>query len=161
MTRPSLDWEKLGRYLAGEASADEAAEMRRWLDEHPSDARLVEALDPARVRRATSRVDVEAALRRVKTRMHGTAPAATTAGPWRWRFGVGMAEAIAAAAAIILVASVTLWRSIGREQKAPEIAAAVHATGVGERKAVRLADGTEVLLGPASEITARGRDVQL
>jgi len=162
MNSPSINWEKLGRYLAGEASPAEAAEMRRWLDEHPSDAQAISALDAA-IRQVgpQPQVDVEAALAHVKTRMGEPAPA-TTRSPSRWGRRLGLAEALAAAAAILLVAGITMWRNATPEKiTVAQLEAAVHSTAVGERRMVRLADGTEVMLGPASRITARDRDVQL
>jgi transmembrane sensor len=163
MNSPSLDWEKLGRYLTGESTPEEAAEMRRWLDEHPSDAAVIAALDAA-IRGSTPQplVDVDAALTRVKTRMREPVPVVARKPPGRWGLRLGLAEALAAAAAVILVVGVTIWRSRTPPQlNVAQLEATVHSTAVGERKTVRLGDGTDIMLGPASRITARGRDVTL
>ena len=151
MTQPTLDWDKVGRYLAGEASPEEAATVRRWLEEHPSDARVVAALDSATknpVYYRSTPVDVEAALRRVKTRMHERVPA-----PWR-RYG-----GFAAAAAILLVAGALLTRRAPSRQ--PDVARLTYATAIGERKEVVLGDGTRVTLGPATKLVVRGRSAEL
>ena len=165
MNPPSPDWDKLGRYLAGEAPPEEAAEVRRWLDANPADADAITAMDAAiRGMRPQPHVDVDAALVRVKTRMKAATPAPAGAANrvTGWGRRLGAAEALAAAAAVILVAGVTLWRSRGPARvNVSEIPTAMHATAVGERRNVRLADGTEIMLGPASRITARGRDVAL
>src|SRR5215208_7965186 len=92
------DWERIGRYLAGESSPEEAAAVRRWLEEHRSDAQMIATLDTATQGLGPSEpVDVEAALARVKTRMRAPAPAAG-ARSFTWRqYGT-----FAAAAAVIL-----------------------------------------------------------
>ena len=150
MTGPIVDWDKLGRYLAGESPPDEAAAMRRWLEEHPSDARVVAALDAAVGKAApASPVDVEAALRRVKTRMHAASPA-----PWR-KYAV-----FAAAAAVILVAGVLVTRRTTPERPVV-VAAHTHTTQVGERREILLDDGTQVTLGPATRLVVRGREAEL
>src|SRR6185503_12342996 len=64
----SPDWEKIGRYLAGESSPDEAAAVRRWLDENRADAELMLSLDGAARQAASPHIDVDAALQRVKAR---------------------------------------------------------------------------------------------
>jgi transmembrane sensor len=150
MTGPMVDWDKLGRYLAGESTPDEAAAMRRWLEEHPSDARVIAALDAAVGKVApASPVDVEAALRRVKTRMHA-------ASPGRWR----RYAAFAAAAAVILVAGVLVTRRTTPERRIV-VAARTYTTKVGERRDVLLTDGTQVTLGPATRLVVRGREAEL
>ena len=152
MTGHSLDWEKLGRYLAGESSPEEKAAVERWLAEHPSDAHVVAALDTATSNIAPAQpVDVEAALRSVKRRMH--APAA--AKPARWRASIGLAAAVAVLIAVSLIARRTPSDSIrgGARQS--------FATAVGQRRDVRLRDGTNITLGPLSTLTVRGREATL
>src|SRR5438105_3199175 len=100
---PALDWEKFGRYLAGETSPDETESVLRWLDEHPSDARVIAALDTAAKQLAPdTSVDVESALRTVKTRMRATSPARSS-----WRY----AGYAAAAAVLLVVGSLVVRRS--------------------------------------------------
>lgn len=154
---PSLDWDQIGRYLAGESSPDEAAAMRRWLDDHPADARMVAALDAAtRQPRASSEVDVEAALLRVKTRLRQPTPGRVRPfGTAQWRRNVGLA----AAAVVVLGAGILVFRR-GPSTSAPP-ARQTLATGVGERSEVRLADGTRVILGPATRLVVSGRNAEL
>src|ERR671914_294754 len=67
-----VDWDALARYLAGESSPVEADAMRRWLDARSDRAELVAALDRSLARvayQAPSDLDVESALRRVRSRM--------------------------------------------------------------------------------------------
>lgn len=160
MTGPALDWEKVGRYLAGESPPDEAATVRRWLEQHPEDARLLEALNTAaQVARAESRVDIEAALRIVKTRMHAQPP------PPARTYAFGSAQSWrryaswAAAAAVILVAGMLVKR---RSPSGDGTSATrIYVTGVGERNEVHLDDGTRVILGPASRLTVAAREARL
>src|SRR5947207_15509426 len=63
-----INWDAAAKYLAGEASAEEKAEVERWLAAQPSDAQVVEALDKALAHVKTPAVEVEAALRTVKAR---------------------------------------------------------------------------------------------
>jgi transmembrane sensor len=146
MTGPILDWDKLGRYLAGEASPDETAAMRRWLEEHPDDAQLIAALNATTRLVRPEHIDVEAALRQVKTR----ARAGTL-----WRYA-----AYAAAAVVLLVAGLTIMRRRSAVDVGFE-ATREHATGIGQRDSIVLGDGSRVLLGPASWILVNGRNAQI
>lgn len=145
MTGPTLDWDKLGRYLAGDASPDEAAAMRRWLSEHPSDAELVAALDAATRHATPEPIDIEAALRRVKTRARAKS--------------LTRYAGVAAAAAVLMVA-VVLVAKRGIERQTDSVRRA-YWTPVGGRDSVGLSDGSWVVLGPASRLLVRGRDVEL
>jgi transmembrane sensor len=169
------DWAALARVWAGEpgaaalgeadaaADAEADAEARRWLAAHPDEAARLAALDRittdvvAPAPADAPPVDVEAALARVTRRRLADppavpAPARRPAPAWaarsaapRWSrprlAGAG------AAAALLLAAGITLAR------RQPTVAVAQrHTTAVGQRDSVRLADGTRVLLGPASTL---------
>lgn len=154
MTQPAANWESIARYLAGEASAQEAADVRRWLDEHRADAEFIAAVERLSAARRAPTVDVDAALRKVKARR---GPARRP----RWMRGTSWTtrlEILATAATILIVAGVFAYRAIEGSRVAPEVA---YATGVGQRDSVRLDDGSVVLLGPASRIVVRERDVDL
>jgi len=155
MPADPTDWEKLGRYLAGESSRAETEEVRNWLEGHPTEARLLSAASAAAGDPAARMSDaqVEAALARVKTRMR--APALTTkTTPWR-RY-----VAMAAAAAIVATAGLLLTQ---RGRRADSIAPATltYSTAVGERKELLLHDGTQVMLGPASRLVVTGRAAEV
>jgi transmembrane sensor len=140
------DWNTIGRYLAGEASPEEVAAVLRWLEEHPSDARAIAALDAATKHVVpTRKVDVEGALRRVKTRGNARS--------------LREYARFAAAAAVLLVAGGFLMLRTSRNT--PSSDTHTYSTGVGERDSVRLADGSHILLGPASRAVVRGRNVVL
>ena len=158
MTSPGMDWERIGRYLAGEASREEAAEVRRWLDAHRSDAEVVAAVERLTKAIGGARsVDVEAALRRVKTRPTPRARIVLPSG--RIRGWMRQTEFLAAAAAIILVAGVFLFEDA--QQFARGDRQVTYSTDVGQRDSVRLRDGSLVLLGPATRVAVRGREVDL
>jgi transmembrane sensor len=152
---PSVDWEALARYLAGESSAAESERIARWLAEHKADAELLAALDNAMsglALRDIPGVDVEAALGRVAARLE--APAAPLAFAPR-RSGTWRAVAVlAAAAAVVFAARLVLERNGDRRATSAgaTTAARTFATGVGKRDSVRLPDGGRVILGPASQL---------
>ena len=154
---PRPSWEELGRYLTGESSASETETIRRWLETHPSDADVIAALDRATKGVSSAPViDVEAALRHVKTRAKSPAPS-------RFSLFSNRLETYAAAAAILLVAGLYLVRSVRNrgvagEVKAPEY---TYQTQIGKRDSVLLSDGTRILIGPASRLVVRGRNVEL
>ncbi len=147
MTQPSADWDRLGRYMAGELSPAEAGEVQHWLAANAKDGRVLAALDEAtRDLPAPKAVDVEAALRRVKGRL-APAPAWRQYAMW------------AAAAAVVAAIGMQMARSSPTTVSSAAVAA--YSTPVGARDSVVLADGSRVILGPASRIVVRDRDVEL
>jgi len=177
------DWEVLARYLVGESPAAEARAVAEWLGNHSADAELLAALDGAVGRVAAPRpephVDVEAALRRVKERRESaevvplrpaarsvrrapTAPVSRRRLPIDWRVG-----GLAAAAAALLAVGVARWRAAGPpDEGVRDVAARTVVTNVGERDSLRLPDGSQVVLAPASRLVVTDfgrarREVQL
>src|ERR1051326_5715826 len=180
-SEPSIDYEARARYLAGESSAAEAEQISRWLAEHKADAALVQALDNAMARLALREepdVDVEAALSSVVARRDAAdatrevIPLRSSARRIRVRKTALVWRAVtflAAAAAIVVAARVVLHGNEGVNSGATAThgQALTFATGIGKRDSVRLADGSRVVLGPASRLTVeagygqRVRDVEL
>jgi len=150
-------WEALARYLAGEASVDEGMRLRQWLEAHPDDAAVVQALGqtikplagaPARD------IDVEAALRRVTARRVAESETPVLPLTRRGRGRVTWYAGLAAAAVLAVVAAIGLLRNLStREAVSPAVATQNFQTIVGQRDSVRLVDGTQVLLGPSSHLT--------
>ena len=180
-SEPSVDWEALARYLAGESSAAESEQIARWLEEHKADAALLNALDNALANLALSDipdVDVEGALSSVVAR-RDAAVAAGDVIPLRnsgvqhrprktaliWR----AVTFLAAAAAVVVAARVVLHGNEAANSPGPSPSgnARTFATAIGKRDSVRLADGSRVVLGPASRLTVaagygqRVREVEL
>jgi transmembrane sensor len=160
-------WSALGRYLAGELPAAEVEELQRWIDASPEHAELVEQL--RRLWAGEPRVgetwDVEAAIRRVM--QPSTEPARIIRLPTFYReeppstWARARRLALRVAAVVALVAG-GVWML---ERGAPagsedQIATSEVRTPRGQRAALRLPDGSEVMLGPATTIryaVARGR----
>jgi transmembrane sensor len=147
------DWDRIARYLAGEAEPREAESTRRWLEADDERLAMVNALQAALVnvsREDSRKPDVESALRKVKSGFDHTKPAfpasAGRADPG-WKFTPYMK---AAAVLLVLAGGAFFWRDISGSAVGP--AAHTFATTVGERRQFRLADGTNVVLGPGSRL---------
>jgi transmembrane sensor len=165
MSSDTVNWEAIARYLAGESPVEEQAAVQRWLAEHPSDARTITALDDALGRLALGPdaqhgIDVDAALAKVKARrddgglrvVRGDAPKQAVRGvPARRAF----AWVPVAAAAAVIIAATLIWRGPASRPEAPvtTIAARTLTTPVGGRDSLVLPDGSQVMLGPGSELT--------
>ena len=161
------EWDELARYATGESDAAERDRVLAWLQTHPADHALVEALAARAGDAVAESVDVEAALVRVHGLMQDTrrphaighrqpilAPAAHRPGllrqpaatSRRWRVAAA-ASLLATAAAVLIVAT----RHRNTSGGAP-ITALAYATTVGQRDSVLLADGSRVVLGPDSRL---------
>lgn len=166
-------WEALARFAAGESPAAEAASIGTWLAADPSRRKLIEAVERAAVplRAPPAGLDVEAALRRVHERMEEPAvvPFPSRRGRERasprWR----MIAIRAAAAVVLLLGAGLLWRVVrdGGGPAPTAVTASSFTTAPGQIDSLRLADGTSVVLGPASRLTvpagygAARREVEL
>lgn len=140
-------WDAIARYLAGESTSAEADEVRAWLDAHPSDAEAIAALDAAIGKHAPkATVDVEAALRNVKTRATRRTPYWT-----RWA---------AAAVAAAVLGAILLNPRPTTDQPAPAVASQF-STDQGARDTVTLPDGTRITLGPSTRVSVSGQDITL
>ena len=156
------DWERIARYVTGEATVEEARATQRWIESDTHLAEVVRVLESilANVARdATNDIDVESALNDVRARMHEpkVLPFAPRAGD-RPRSSRTLGALLRVAAAIIIiVGGVLLWDKT-RESRL-ESSEQTYATNVGERRQVVLKDGTRVLLGPTSRLVALASSV--
>jgi transmembrane sensor len=144
------DWEALARAMAGEGGPGTREALSRYLAEHPDRAALVAALADAASRlgeEERASVDVEGALASVMARRD-----ATPVVPLRSREPARLwgATALRAAAAVVALIGATLYWALGT--RAPDVPAERYATAAGAVRALRLADGTRVQLGPASTL---------
>ncbi len=164
-----VDGPRLARYIAGECTPEEAAEIRRWIAADASRAELVEAL--ARVWEVTGRVpassgwDVDAewrelvaarAARQVRPLRPGASPVnGATVRLREWRPGATSWPARIAAAVVLAVAGGGLWQAVNqgrtRTPAAPQ-AMRVFATARGERADFHLSDGTRIMLNVESRM---------
>lgn len=142
-------WARVARYLAGESTPEEAAQVRRWLAEDPSHQRMLDTLQRAQAAVAIeppANLDVEAALRRVHERMDAPVVRPLSGRPepqpaFRWH------PLAAAAAVAVLVAGGYLVR----RQVVP-VDARTYSAG-SQPDSVVLPDGSGVLLSPGSSVT--------
>jgi transmembrane sensor len=148
------DWDRVARYLAGEAEPREAESTRRWLEADAERLAMVNALQAALVnvsREDSRKPDVESALRKVKSRFEHTKSISRSEGKGRgdrsWIFSPYLK---AAAVLVVLAGGAFFWRDIRGSAGSP--APRTFATTVGERRQFRLADGTGVVLGPGSRL---------
>jgi transmembrane sensor len=174
--QPNLDaqWEELARFLAGESSTDEERRIRAELATNPEKAALVSSLDSALARPEEiplSPREVDAALASVMARREPGAGRAQGSSPdvlpfaprpsaqlrqlrSRWRV-----SGLRAAAAVVLVAGLSLvWRASRpiEDSIVPTGSTAsvshIYQTKAGQIDTVKLADGSTVVLGPASRL---------
>jgi transmembrane sensor len=174
--QPDLDadWEALARFLAKESTPEEDRRIRDGLAADADRAALVESLDAAlrpEAQSPLSSADVEAALAAVLARRDAERPALSVLRPEstpgaerptvqvaRMRSQWRRAGLRAAAAVLIVAGASMLWRSTrsapaGAHGDSLGVASAPpFATSVGRVDSLRLADGTRVVLGPASSL---------
>jgi len=149
-------WERIARHLAAEDGPEEREAFRAELDAHPERGALLAALDGAVASTAGPLLPperVEAALQRVMARrdepVQVPAPvrdAEPKVIPMR-RPQRRPAWLAAAAMVLLALGGAFLWR-----QLSPARAAVEFATGVGETRQIRLADGSLVQLAPLSRL---------
>jgi transmembrane sensor len=144
------EWERIARYLTGEAGSSEAEATRRWIEEDPHRAKVVRLLESVLVNVShedSSHIDVEGALKHVKSRLEEPKiipiiPRAARATPDR----TFAALLRVAAATIIIFGGIMVW------QRTRDAGPQTFATSVGERRQIVLKDGSKVLLGPTSRL---------
>ena len=153
-------WDALARFVAGESSPGEAAQVRAWLADDPSRQELLAALTRSVERVALTppaNLDVEGALRRVKTQTReggvlsleqARADRSERAVP-AWRT-MGFR---AAAAIVILVSGTLIWRVTQQRATQAGLTAQSFSTSIGQTDTVSLADGSQVILAPETQIS--------
>lgn len=144
------DWVLLERVAVGQGTDADRVAVEQWIGEDPERQRLFESL--ARIAEGTRRLNIgppfdpTSSLRRARSRLH------RSAAPHRW-------SQMAIAAGLILCFGIALTVGLShREREAPQQS---YATKRGQRATVRLDDGTQIVLAPASHLTVIGRKVTL
>jgi transmembrane sensor len=148
------DWERIARYLTGEAGSGEAEATERWVEADPHRVEIVQLLESVLAnvaREDSSEIDMDGALKNVKSRFDDSkviqfAPRISKAGTDR----SFVAQLRIAAAAIVIVGGTMLWQSVRGSRG--DAAGQTFASSVGERRQLVLKDGTKVLLGPTSRL---------
>jgi ferric-dicitrate binding protein FerR (iron transport regulator) len=152
-----MDGERLTRFISGQCTAEERAEIETWIAEEPSRQELVASLaavwaltDPGD---ASWNVDTawRAFLERRSVPLPGASDRFTARASGRRPI---VAWALRAAAAAVLVAGgAALWNLADREL-APDVSIAQeYTTEPGQQTEVRLPDATVVTLAPASRLS--------
>jgi ferric-dicitrate binding protein FerR (iron transport regulator) len=158
-----LDWETVGRYLAGELPASEREAVRRQLSDQPADDALVRLVDNSIQRRASlplDDIDVEAALQRVRSRRGEPTPRYTPHRAAESARGPGRTIAVSLLALVVAgVAGGLVWQRVRAGQPAGDTEPVAqievtqsHVTSTGQRDSVSLPDGSIAVLGPVSEL---------
>ncbi len=170
-------WPLLMRYLAGECTPAEHAQVDEWIVREPGRRDYVDSL--RRLGAATSaaasdagrEVDPVAALERVRAQLShlgrplvpSSSPTIATTrsavplpNPWRQGVGGGDARRRTARGAVLLMAlsiSIGIAIGVGRHGARSSTAAGrEYATAPGRRLSVTLVDGTQLTLAPASRV---------
>jgi len=146
------DWDTLGRFVAGESSAEEMSQVGKWLDANPAERALLERLSEVTAAAPVAGLDVEAALARVHARMESRAPGlapASARAQRRWQ-PLAFASLLAAAAVVAFLVRRQAGSPAG---PATTVASQTFSTTVGKRDSITLSDGSRVVLGPDSRLT--------
>jgi transmembrane sensor len=151
---PIPDWDTLGRFVAGEGSADEMSQVGKWLDANPAERALLERLSEVTAAAPAAGIDVEAALARVHARMEERVPAvalspASARAKRRWQ-PLAFVGLLAAAAIVALLVRRPSGSPAG---SVTTVASQTFSTTVGKRDSITLSDGSRVVLGPDSRLT--------
>lgn len=165
------DWEKLATYFAGEARTPDAEDIEAWAGESDSHSQRLEQLrqiwmEAGPLSRARQSVDTEAGWARMHARLRAQHEASerpaqlqslksvNTRG-WRKSSARHSRQAAVAAAFLIVASGVVLWKEAGMPTT-PGASRSVqmreYAASRGQRANIRLADGTQVVLGPDSKL---------
>jgi transmembrane sensor len=163
-----IDWARLGRYVAGESTPSEVADVDAWLAADPGRRELMATLaiawKTAGGARGHQGADVEQAWRKMSAGIDALdAPV-----PLRTRWTAAPALRVAA---VLLVSAgvVAIWQSKRSTTPTAPVAreSSTFATAPGQRDSITLSDGTTILLGVSSRLTVAGdfgatsRDVAL
>ncbi|MFL5501185.1 MAG: FecR family protein [Gemmatimonadaceae bacterium] len=160
------EWERIARYVTGEAGPGEVEITRRWIEADSHRAEIVRLLESIvrnveRDESSATPIDVEGALAGVKARFGEATviPFPRTDDTSSRRTTMALLKV--AAAAVIIIGGTALWQNL--RQTETDAVGRTFATTVGERRQIVLADGTRVLLGPTSRliVAADGSDERL
>lgn len=156
-----VPWEQLTAMVAGALGPDQEARVLAWVGEDPSRAALLEELRELWTLSGAARQvwDPEAAIRRVKARAEERAHGSQRPAAPRYRAAIPKISHLRlralAAAAVVALAVGGWWAargSISNTAPTPSLSGKTYATARGQRLALKLPDGTSVVLGPESRL---------
>jgi transmembrane sensor len=145
-----MDSERLARYLSGEASQDERAQVEAWARSdvaHEAELRRLRSLWPPLSSQPATSWNVDFAWTRVAGQLDAGTPPPVEVIPLRRS---GAVNRWLAAAAVLIVAAGATWFAL-------RPTATEYRTAVGERREIELPDGSHVMLAPASRLTLEPR----
>jgi len=164
-TRHPIEFTLLDRYLAHDASADERAQVERWIAASPDHAILVAVARAGRRDGAETTVNVARGLARLDARLdadrnvpHSSALAGERAVAGRSIPGMfipvrrtmlrnGIAGLVALVGAIAILPRIASWRSPSASS-----AGATYTTPIGQQATITLLDGSVAQLAPGSTL---------
>lgn len=158
--QPPIDETLLGKFLAGEASAAEADQVRRWLSEPANQtefARFERIWLTASLLKPTSAVDTDAAWQRVQQRMHRPTGAVQdeVIRPLPVLPRRSIWPAISRVAAVVLLVGIAglVIRQMTRSKEMTSNSAHLIASASSQPRRLQLPDGSRVLLNQNSRLT--------
>lgn len=167
-----LDWQLLDRYLAGEASAEELAEIHEKTKADPTWAEALATLRAHFAARPPQRWNVDSAWSRTRPRLAADPISRSRLHkqPTAQQRPIHSATWFRAAAAVLVIAGTfTIWRLVSNRAAETNASVAMQeaATPNGTRQTITLSDGSRVTLNAGSRLRwaadfgARTRDVHL
>jgi ferric-dicitrate binding protein FerR (iron transport regulator) len=140
----SMPPDLLARYLSGDASPEERDQVERWAAEAPAHRAELDRLRAAWVRPRTGGWDIDRAWSRVQPQL---------AEPTRAR-PVSVPVAMAASLLMVFAAGM-VWQALTTRDSRDSTGELpnVYATGPGQRLIIQLADGSELMLAPNSDVS--------
>jgi transmembrane sensor len=160
----TLEWNAIARYLTGECSAAEEAEISAWAAADPSNRATLQSAAAAweAAGMPGSSWAVESALARVKgggaggARVRPVVPSPDETAPIRarvsWTVWAHRWQVAAVLGGIVAAGSIGLARLAHVGAEAGHLVVQELVTEKGQRATLRLSDGTEVALGPGSRL---------
>lgn len=160
------DYDRLARYLAGEGSAVDRAETERWVAGDPARGAALEAMKLAWTTPLSEPAwNVDAAWGKLSSRLAESSPAprkhsnvVSIASRRRWWQDTASVMRVAAAAVVIIGGALLLPRLRSSDGGAGQVAAVSpmsFTTASGERRSIKLPDGSLVVLGVSSSLRTR------
>ena len=151
----TIDWDRLARYVSGEATEAEAGEVVRWAAGDAERQRIVAALERRwRLAAPAAAFDVDRAWQRMATGLADASKrraavvlpfAARRPAPPRWAYPV-------AATLLLTVGLSSVWQMRKHSAALGASPALQVQTAVGERRTIELPDGSQAVLGVHSTL---------
>ena len=154
-----FDFDRLARYVSGEAEGLERAEIEQWAASSDENRRMLASVERRwRLASEPASWNVDAAWARLAPQLqNAVAETSVISIDSRRRarrswFGATMLIPIAAAAALVIAVALQMKPGEGPSSGTMALASTDMRTGVGEQRTIDLSDGSQVVLGAASSL---------